>query len=603
MLVKKFLTILFVISLFSSFPIFAQKKDKDSLQIQYFSPTNPFYLENSDTSLSNLIFYQPNSSFTNFAFNSGNIGQAFAPLFWNYSRSQENVFHAFDSYFLKSDSVKYYYTSRPYTEFVYTQGLTNEHLPSVFHTQRFNSQMGVTLNYRVISSEGTYSNQATRGHNFYTAIDFHSKKGRYISLLDFVYNSLNSEENGGLSADDYEDFISGDNSNRLLYETNLSSAVNIMRHKGVAWKNYWFCFGKTDSIEVRNYRLGLFNELNITSSSSLFKMESSTDVLSFNSIFIDSTQTRDSLWLNRLETFAGLTFGNWNRSFYIPQIKVGYKQQWNNVSEMNSGFFAAELNKAKDSLSLKANFQIGVFGRRTGDMNAQVNLGKNFRRSNFIGILLSYGNEKPAFFDNYFITNHHLWNNDFKNIEQYSASGKIIVSPLSVTLEGGYQRIANMIFFDINADIKQSSQSQNLAFLSLLHTFKNKWLRSRTFARYQLSSETIRIPQLLARQEIAFLINHKAIHAEAGLLGTYVSNFFANAYDPSIRDYYLQNKNNVGGLILVDFFAALRVGSAKLYFKVDHFNAGFRGNNYELIPFHPLTDVTIKLGIKWTFWN
>ena len=466
MLVKKFLTILFVISLFSSFPIFAQKKDKDSLQIQYFSPTNPFYLENSDTSLSNLIFYQPISSFTNFAFNSGNIGQAFAPLFWNYSRSQENVFHAFDSYFLKSDSVKYYYTSRPYTEFVYTQGLTNEHLPSVFHTQRFNSQMGVTLNYRVISSEGTYSNQATRGHNFYTAIDFHSKKGRYISLLDFVYNSLNSEENGGLSADDYEDFISGDNSNRLLYEANLSSAANIMRHKGVAWKNYWFCFGKTDSIEVRNYRLGLFNELNITSSSSLFKMESSTDVLSFNSIFIDSTQTRDSLWLNRLETFAGLTIGNWNKTFYIPQIKVGYKQQWNNVSEMNSGFFAAELNKAKDSVSLKANFQIGVFGRRTGDVNAQVNLGKNFRRSNFIGIHLSYGNEKPSFFDNYFITNHHLWNNDFKNIEQYSASGKIIVSPLSVTLEGGYQRIANMIFFDINADIKQSSQSQNLAFLA-----------------------------------------------------------------------------------------------------------------------------------------
>ncbi len=603
MLVKKFLTILFVISLFSSFPIFAQKKDKDSLQIQYFSPTNPFYLENSDTSLSNLIFYQPNSSFTNFAFNSGNVGQAFAPLYLNYNRSQENVFQAFDAYFIKSDSVKYYYTSRPYTEFVYTQGLTKEHLPSVLHTQRFNSQMGVTLNYRVISSDGTYTNQDSRGHVFYTAIDFHSKNGKYLALFDFTYNSLNSRENGGLSADDYEDFQSGNNSNRLLLKTNLSSAVNSMRHKGVAWKNYWFCFGKTDSIEVRNYRLGLFNELNITSSSSLFKMESSTDVLSFNSIFIDSIQTRDSLWLNRLETFAGLTIGNWNRSFYIPQIKVGFKQQWNNVSEMNSGFFAAELNKAKDSVSLKANLHYGILGRRTGDIKAQMRLTKNFRRNNFCSFQLSYGNEKPSYFDNYFISNHHLWNNDFKNIEQYSASGNIFFNALKLSLEGGYQHINNMVFFDINADIKQFSESQDIAFVSFLHSYKNKWLRSRTFARYQSSSEIIRIPQLMGRQEICFLINHKAIHAEIGMLGTYVSNFYANAYNPSIRDYNLQNKTNVGGVILLDFFASLRVGAAKLYFKADHFNAGILGYNYELVPFHPLTDLTIKLGIKWTFWN
>ena len=603
MLVKKSLLILLLVSLFSSFSIFAQQKEKDSIQIQYFSATTPFYLKKSDTSLSNLIYYQPNSSFINFGFNSGNVGQAFAPLYLTYNRSQENVFQAFDAYFIKSDSVKYYYTSRPYTEFVYTQGLTKEHLPSVLHTQRFNSQMGVTLNYKVISSDGTYANQGSRGQNFYTAIDFHSKNRKYLSLLDFTYNSLNSRENGGLSVDDYEVFKSGENSNRLLLKTNLASAVNSMRHKGLAWKNYWFCFGNNDSAEVQNHRLGIFNELNITSSSSLFKMTIASDVLSFNSIFLDSTQTRDSLWLNRLETFAGLTIGNWNKSIYIPQIKVGYKQQWNNVSEMNSGFLAVELNKAKDSVSLNANFQIGLLGRRTGDMKAQVNLGKNLRGSNFIGIHLAYGNEKPSYFDNNFISNHHLWNNDFKNIEQYRSSGKIIISPLNVTLEGGYQCIANMIFFDINADIKQSSQSQNLTFLSLLHTCKNKWVRSRSFARFQSSTDAIRIPQLLARQEIAFLINHKAIHAEVGILGTYVSNFFANAYEPSIRDYYLQNKSNVGGLILVDFFAALRVGSAKLYFKVDHFNAGFLGNNYELIPFHPLTDLTFKLGIKWTFWN
>jgi len=107
----------------------------------------------------------------------------------------------------------------------------------------------------------------------------------------------------------------------------------------------------------------------------------------------------------------------------------------------------------------------------------------------------------------------------------------------------------------------------------------------------------------MGRQEICFLINHKAIHAEIGMLGTYVSNFYANAYNPSIRDYNLQNKTNVGGVILLDFFASLRVGAAKLYFKADHFNAGILGYNYELVPFHPLTDLTFKLGIKWTFWN
>lgn len=606
MLVKKPFFILFFLFALLSFSPTICANNNDSLHIKYFTGSNLFSYSFSDTTLSNLIFYQPNSSFTHFAYNTGNVGQAFAPLFFNLNRCNENIFRAFDSYFFSSDSVRYYSTSRPYTEFNYTQGLTKEHLPSVFHTQRLHEQLGLTLNYRVISSDGSYHNQLSRGQSFYTAIDFHSKNGHFLTLLDLTYNSLKVQENGGLTKEDDTLFTNGEVSNRLLLNTNLNGAVNRLKHKSVSSKNYWFLIGENDSIHKHTFRSGLFCDVNASSSSALYTATDVSDVnnILFPNIFLDSTQTRDSIWINKIETFAGFSAGKWGSTFYIPILKLGYKQQWYNESAMNSSFVAAEFVKQSKSFDANVKSHYGLIGRRKNDIKVEFNVAKDLLSEKFrLFANLIYANQKPSYFDDFYISNHHLWNNDFKKQEELNASLKLFIKSMNLSLEGGYQQVSNFILFDINSNIAQLSEKQNISFLSLSHGIQKRWFRSRTFVRYQQSSYAVRVPSVLCRQEVAFLINRKSIHAELGILATYVSNFYGNAYDPSIREYHQQNTYLVGGVTLIDFFASLRVGSAKLYLKADHLNAGFLGYNYQLVPYHPLTDLTWKLGIRWSFWN
>ena len=586
--------------------LFSKTVDNDSLKILFSIGNQPFHFKQTDTSLSNLIFYQPNSSFSNFAFNNGAIGQAFTPLLFHYDRAQENIFRAFSNYFISSDSIRNFLTSKPYTELYYTQGMTKEFLPNVFHTQQIGSQVGISLNYKAISSDGFYNQQESRGQSFSLSLRYNNRRGNYLSNVNFAYNSLKVNENGGLTTSARNDFYAGlSTSNRLELKTNLSTAFNQMKHRFVSLDNYYYFLSKSDSINKPSYKLGIAVNGALSSSSSFFSMTSSADVQNdfFNAIYIDSTVTRDSVWLNKIDLNGGLVLGKWNSKFYEPVARLVYKNEIYNVGAMNSGFLCGQYSKFNGVSSLFVMTKYGLHGRRAGDIKFDFEYGDNFKTGNSFFLKLMYANQKVSYFDNFFISNHHKWSNDFDNIEQASVSGHYFFKFLKIQLEAGYHFVSNYILLNESSTIQQIDKTQSSSYVALYHNASNKWVRSRSYASYQIASESVRIPNLMMRQELAFLINKRSIHAEVGVVGTYVSNYFANSYDPSLRDYAIQNKVKTGGIILIDAFAALRVGSAKIFFKADHCNAGILGYNYELTPFFPLSDFTFKLGIKWSFWN
>jgi hypothetical protein len=605
--VKKF-QILFSLFFLFSFSLVYSQASGDSLSIQYYYDQNSEATKQLDTSLSNLCLYRPNSSFQNFSYNLGNIGLAFVPLTFNYNRPSENIFRAFSGYMITSDSVRYYKTQKPYTEFNYTQGLTKEHFPGGIHTQQLNKNLGLSLMYQVISSEGTYQQQQTKGVSFYGAMDFTSNNKKYLSYFNFVYNKLFVTENGGLTMDSDTTFRQGGGqSNRQLLATNLKSTTNTMYHKGISWKNYWFFTGPPDSAATaKTIYAGLFNETNITSSYVLFK-SSKEDIDSnlFKSVYSD-TITKDSMNLSRIDNFFGVVLGR-KKENILPFMKIGWRQQWNNIQVMNSSFGEFELNKEiKDKFFLRAFAQYGLNGRRSGDLKLLSSIHKVFNSGDVIYFQTSFSNQRSSYFDDFSgsSSNLHIWNNSFNRNMSYAVSGNYSLLKWNLFLEAGYQGIQGYVYFDEKASLMQNNSLLHSYYASIFKVFQYKWFRTRSYVRYQNSSSNlIRMPDLLARQEIAFLINHKAIHAEIGFLITYFSSYATYAYDPSLRDYYLQTSFKAGNYPFLDFYAALKVGPTRIFFKADHFNSGLTGNNYEMLPYYPMTDLTFKLGIKWGFWN
>ena len=604
---KKF-QILFSLFFLFSFSLVYSQSSGDSLSIRYFHDQNPTLTKTLDTSLSNLYLYRPNSSFQNFSYNLGNIGLAFVPLTFSYNRPTENIFRGYNGYFFTSDSVRYYQTQKAYTEFNYTQGLTKEHFPGGIHTQRLNKNLGLSAVYQVISSEGNYLHQETKGAFFYTALDFSSTNKRISSYLNFVFNKLVATENGGLTADSDSSFRAGaSQSNRQLLTTALSSTKNTLYHKAISWKNYWFFIGPPDSLSnSKTIFAGLFNESNISSSYVLFN----TNKVDIESGYLQSLYSdaiiKDSMNLSRVDNYFGIVLGK-KKENILPFMKLGWRQQWNNIAAMNSGFAEIDLKKEiSDSLFINAFAQYGINGRRFGDAKIQAGINKTFNSGDIFNLQASFSNQQASYFDEFSssTTNLHSWTNFFSKNSIYTVSGSYSLSKWKLTLDGGYQGITGYIYFDENANLMQNNALINTYYASVFKVFQYKWFRSRSYVRYQNSSSSlVLMPDLLARQEIAFFINHKAIHAEVGLLATYFSSYSSSAYDPSLRDYYFQSDFKSGNHPFVDFYAALKVGPTRIFLKVDHFNARLSGNNYEMLPYYPMSDLTFKLGIKWGFWN
>ncbi len=600
--------ILFSILLSFYFSLVTAQSSSDSLSIRYFNDQNPAQVMAFDTSMSNLYLYRPNSSFQQFSYNLGNIGLAFVPLTFSYNRSAENIYRAYSPYMVSCDSVKYFQTKRPYTEFSYTQGLVTEHFPGGLHTQQLNKNLGLSMVYSVISSNGTYQYQKTRGSSFSVGLNFSSNSGRFLSFLSLVYNEYQANENGGLSlTTDTSMFQKGiSKNNRQLYATNLTGSTNKMEHKGVSWKNYWYLFGKNDSITSKNsWHTGLFNESQITGSYAVFKTNAADTLSSFFKSYAGNGKLKDSVHLNKFDNFFGFVVGN-KSDRILPQLKLGWRQQFfSDYAAMNSGFAEVDVTRSIDSTAqFRLNAQYGFIGRRAGDLKLQSNALKYFRAGDVLGLDISYFNHQVSYFDQNFTVNEHQWSNLFAKSTTYAAAIKYTYAKWNLSFDAGYQGVQGYVYFDANVNPFQSSTFIHTYYSSVYKTYQNQWLRARTYARYQNSSSyLIQMPELLARQEIAFLINHKAIHAEVGFCITYMSSFVSSAYDPSLRDYYLQNAFSVGNYPFMDFYAAMRVGPTRIFVKVDHVNAGLTGYHYEMSPYYPMTDLSFKLGIRWGFWN
>ncbi|MCX6180934.1 MAG: hypothetical protein NT150_03265 [Bacteroidetes bacterium] len=600
--------IVFSLFFLFSFSLLYSQNSGDSLYIRYFNDQNPTVTKQLDTSLSNLYLYRPNSSFQNFSYNLGNIGSAFVPLTFLYNRADENIFRAFRGYIITSDSVKYFKTQRPYTEFNYTQGLTTEHFPGGLHTQRLNKNLGLSTVYQALSSLGAYQHQKTRGIFFYVALDFTSNNRKFSSYLNFVYNKLLSTENGGLTLDSDTSFRDGNSkSNRQLFATGLNNTNNTITHRGVSWKNYWYFIGPPDSVDNQNNVFaGLCNETNVFSSYALFK----TDAADINSGYLESLSSdsivSDSMNFGRIDNFFGVVLGK-SKGNITPFLKLGWRQQWNNHESMNSGFAEVDLKKEiADSVFLNAFAQYGVNGRRSGDLRLNLEISKIFKSGDVFNLNGSYAKLQASYFDDYSssATNIHNWSNHFQRNSSSIAALSYSFSKLKLTLEGSYQGIGGYIYFDENANLMQNNTLIHTFHVGAFKVIQHKWFRARSYIRYQNSSSyLILMPDLMARQEISFLINHKAIHAEVGFLATYFTSYSTYAYEPSLRDYYFQSSFKSGNYPFLDFYAALKVGPTRIFFKVDHFNARLNGNNYELLPYYPMNDLTFKLGIKWGFWN
>ena len=83
----------------------------------------------------------------------------------------------------------------------------------------------------------------------------------------------------------------------------------------------------------------------------------------------------------------------------------------------------------------------------------------------------------------------------------------------------------------------------------------------------------------------------------------YVSEYSADSYNPSTRQFYIQNNQMVGEYPWIEPYLMVNVERFYFFARMANVNEGIPNYKYLARPGYPLQDRAFKFAIKWTFIN
>ncbi len=323
--------------------------------------------------------------------------------------------------------------------------------------------------------------------------------------------------------------------------------------------------------------------------------------------YVDTLQTRDSIYHGSLDQEFGMSFhrGKWRG-------KAGVKYQLWRVYEKYdvtaSGYNVIpgiQLQYNADSL-VSANIQADYVpaGYNQGDYLTMLNLNKHAGKTYFTAEATVQG-YRPAFIQDYFYSNHYVWNNHFNRVGlaqgQVSFGQSLRYFPWK--LSAGVTQVNNWIYADSNALPVQA----NTAIQVFQGTFDFTWkvgpfrFFNQVLAQYTNQDEVLRLPKWSTRHSWYYqrVLFHGALAMQLGTDIFYRSAFRANAYNPATRMFYLQNQVSIGDYPQIDLFLLFKIRAVNLYLKLEHLNQGWNGGRYYSTPHYPISPRIFRFGFEW----
>ena len=117
-------------------------------------------------------------------------------------------------------------------------------------------------------------------------------------------------------------------------------------------------------------------------------------------------------------------------------------------------------------------------------------------------------------------------------------------------------------------------------------------------------SSVFRVPEFVTRNTFYYTdewFKGKPMLVNIGVTFKYFTKYNANAYNPLLAEFTLQNTQEIGYPTFDVFFNA-RVRRTRLYLKVDNVTSSFSEKNYFSAPNYPYRDFTVRFGLVWNWF-
>lgn len=602
----------------------------DSNQIKYFRNTldfqSPAILRRIDTLLVEFEEYDPLFNRELFSASLGNVGLAYNKLLFGYDKPSGFNYQngTFDAYFSDDSTIDYYRNARPYTEVSYITGAKKEQLFQVKHEQRVFRRLAVGLDLNIINSIGGYQRQKSDHINVIGKMQFFTENLRYGIISNYIHNKIRVRENGGIQYDSIYEFDL--EPNRSIIPVNLAEAENLLRKSGVYFQQYFQLSARkttnsNDSVLLNKKKLQfkfgrLAHSFDYKRYSAIYS-DQNPDSNFYPAFYSDSTATYDSVYYQTIEN----TF-SWSNADYPDRIKpmsllvvFGIKHQLVNVNDTNKRFETSNLIPYARivisphpliNISGKASFILnGKDYQGDFDVSGLASLSvlrKKPYKTSFNFEISIFNHEVPYFYQNYF-SNHFWWENDFGKIQTFKMSSYIVQRGMKIGLD--ILKITDYIYVGFDALPVQHNES--------LEVLKADFAKKQRIGKLDLdgrlvyqkvsNEEVLRLPELMAYLSAAFNLKifNGALITRAGADVNYFSSYFANAYMPATRSFYLQNEKKIGNNFHVNIFVDFNVKRTRFFLKAQNLLEAFGQHDFYQVPHYPSQDFAIKFGLSWRF--
>lgn len=303
--------------------------------------------------------------------------------------------------------------------------------------------------------------------------------------------------------------------------------------------------------------------------------------------------------------YAGITHGFYKvRQYDYLEDETVLSRNYQQLS-VNGGiivnlFQSTRITGQADLVAL--GYQIGDFNIRGQWKQFIGTSNKNFGFATFDA---QFKRQSANWFEEEYYSNHFRWDNDFRASTYLTFDLKYTYKDYCIGVKN--TSVSQYIYFGADAYPTQFDGSINIweAYLSFHQSIKR--FEFEGFARLQKANneDVIHLPLVMARLRFSYSIPifRKAATLQPILSVSYFTKYFADAYMPATRTFYLQNDVEIGNYPFIDLALAIKVKKANIF--VSYSNMMLLTGNYDsfIAPHYPMRSSKFFLGVNWRLFN
>lgn len=536
--------------------------------------------------------------------------------------------------YMEIRDIDYYNVATPLTELFFKTTLEQGQLLDAMLTANFSRRLNVSIAFKGFRSRGKYQQEEVTSGNFRVTANYVTKDGKYRMRAHVAAQDILGQENGGLAQKEVQ-FESGDAdfTDRSRLDVRLNNVQNQVNGKRYYLDHQFRLLGSPpDSLGGER---GVFLSHRFAYETKWYQYNQNANTQEyFGTLLFDPAVDQSYLktmnnrlglhWQNRVLGKLGGFVHHYDYNYYFDRILITGEQVIPNKLGGSEVLAGALWEKRFGAMALEAEGAIGLAGELAGsylDASLGIPIGETLQ----VNAGIHHSARQPDFNTLLYLSayQNYNWDNSqsFEN-ERVQSLFATLHTQRYGTLEARFTSADNYTYFASTASPEQIQEGQERHFvrpfqedgrigylrLKYQKEFRlGKWALNNTLMYQQVDQDTevLNLPQFVTRNSLYFSseVFKKAMFIQTGITFKYFTQYYMNAYNPLIAEFYVQQQEELGGYPMLDFFINAKVRQTRIYLKAEHFNSSFTGNDFYAAPDYPYRDFVIRFGLVWNLFS